>query len=270
MALTPIQRDVCRLLASERRRSGDSYIAGGVALSAALQTTRLSRDIDVFHDTEAAVTRSWERDRFTLEAAGYVIRPLRERSAYVEAAVSREGQELIMEWAGDSAFRFFPLVEDDALGLALHPFDLATNKTLALVGRAEVRDWIDVVACHERLQPLGYLAWASCAKDPGFTPAGIVEQAARSSRYTDEEIAPLAFEGTPPAAADLSRRWHGALEEARHIVAMLPVRHVGEAVITTQGELFTGAVDDLERVLRGNLLQFHRGRIGGAWPRVKG
>jgi hypothetical protein len=32
-------------------------------------------------------------------------------------------------------------------GLTLHPFDLATNKVLALVGRTEVRDWVDMVEC---------------------------------------------------------------------------------------------------------------------------
>lgn len=270
MALTPVQRDVCRILAAERRRYGESYLAGGVALSVALQTTRLSRDVDVFHDTAEAVARSWDRDRATLEAAGYTVLPLRERNGYVEATVERHGHTLVMEWARDSAFRFFPLVEDEALGLVLHPFDLGTNKTLALVGRAEARDWIDVIARHERLQPLGYLAWAACGKDPGFTPAGIVEQAARSSRYTDEELAPLAFDGAPPTAADLSRRWHAALAEARDIVNALPVAHVGEAVITAMGELFVGACTDLERAIGSRQLHFHRGRIGGAWPRVKG
>ena len=63
-----------------------------------------------------------------------------------------------MQWVRDSAFRFFPLVTHEQLGLVLHPFDLATNKVLALVGRLEVRDWIDVIECSRRLQPLGFLA----------------------------------------------------------------------------------------------------------------
>ncbi len=62
-------------------------------------------------------------------------------------------------WACSSGraprFASFPLVEDDDLGLARHPFDLATNKVLALVGRLEVRDWVDVLACDAGLQPLG-------------------------------------------------------------------------------------------------------------------
>jgi hypothetical protein len=48
------------------------------------------------------------------------------------------------------------LVEHEELGLVLHPFDLATNKVLALVGRLEVRDWVDVIECNDRIQPFGY------------------------------------------------------------------------------------------------------------------
>jgi hypothetical protein len=241
-----------------------------VALGMALQTNRLSRDLDLFHDTEDAVARSWERDRHLLEESGYAVAALRERPGYVEARISRQGHNLVIEWARDSAFRFFPLVEDDALGLTLHPFDLAANKVLALVGRLEARDWVDVIACHDRLQPLGYLAWAGCGKDPGFTPAGILEHARRASRYTDDELSSLAFEGPAPTASELSRTWHHALDSAQRIVAALPAEHVGTAVLTTMGELFTASAQDLERDRDVSGLQFHRGRIGGAWPRVRG
>jgi hypothetical protein len=269
MALTDLQRDVCRLLASARRDRGDSYLAGGAALSVALKTARLSRDLDIFHDTTEAVAASWASDRATLEQAGYAVRTLRERAGYVEAVVSRRDSGILMEWARDSAFRFFPLVEHEDMGLALHPFDLATNKVLALVGRLEVRDWIDVIDCHERLQPLGYLAWAACGKDPGFTPAGILEHARRTSRYTNDEVAALSFEGPAPAASDLSRRWRAALEQAAPTIAALPAERVGQAVCTWKGELFVDGPSELHDALATNAIQFHAGRIGGAWPAVK-
>lgn len=87
MALTALQRDVCRLLAAARRERRESCVAGGVALSVALKTARLSRDLDIFHDTTEAVARSWDRDRATLERSAYVVRTLRERPGYVEAIV---------------------------------------------------------------------------------------------------------------------------------------------------------------------------------------
>lgn len=269
MALTPLQRNICRLLADRRRTSGESYVAGGAALSVALDTLRLSRDLDVFHDTTEAVARSWDADRALLEAAGYLVTVLRERPGLVEASVALGEDSIIVEWARDSAFRFFPLVEHPDLGLTLHAFDLATNKVLALVGRLEARDWVDVIACGERLQQLGYLAWAACGKDPGFSPSGILELSLRSARYTAEELSALAFEGPPPDAADLSRRWHTAVERARAVIERLPPDHVGEAVLTTDGGFLQDDLPDLERTLAEGRVRFHRGRLGGAVPQVK-
>lgn len=51
---------------------------------------------------------------------------------------------VVVQWARDSAYRFFPLVRHDNLGLVLHPFNLATNKVLALV---------DTLSCDCELQP---------------------------------------------------------------------------------------------------------------------
>jgi hypothetical protein len=269
MALTALQRDVCRLLAARRRAGGESYVAGGVALNVALEAHRMSRDLDVFHDTTEAVARSWDRDRVALEHAGYGVSVVRERPGFVEATVSRPGQSLIVEWARDSAFRFFPLVEHDELGLTLHPFDLATNKILALAGRREARDWVDAITCDERLQPLGYLAWAACGKDPGFTPPGLVAHVQRV-RFSDAEMAALAFVGPPPTAADLSRRWHAALETARAIVEALPANEAGTAALSLDGHLYRGNAADVIRDLKAARLQFHAGRIGGAFPQARG
>ncbi len=104
---------------------------------------------------------------------------VRESAAFVEALVTGPEGRFVVEWARDSAFRFFPLMEDDVLGLTLHPFDLATNKVLALAGRLEVRNWIDVLTCDEQLQPFGYLAYAACGKDPGYNPVSLLELAKR-------------------------------------------------------------------------------------------
>lgn len=269
MALTQFQRRVLRVLADRRRSRGESYIAGGVALNVALDAQRLSRDFDLFHDTAEAVAAAFDADRTVLAEAGYRIAALRERIAYVEAEVSYEGDSVLVEWARDSAFRFFPLVEHAELGLTLHPFDLATNKVLALVGRLEVRDWIDVLTCDERLQPLGLLAWAACGKDPGFSPHAILEHAARTSRYTDEEVSALAFDGPPPRAVDLARRWHEALDVARASIAALPAEHAGEAVMVPEGDLFKGGPSEIRQALSRERLAFHRGRLGGALPEIR-
>jgi hypothetical protein len=95
MALTEFQRAICRLLA--RRRI----------------------DIDLFHDTIEAVEASPIADRGALQDAGLDVRLLRERPAYVEAEIRGPDETVLIEWARDSAFRFFPLVTHADLGLTL-------------------------------------------------------------------------------------------------------------------------------------------------------
>lgn len=269
MALTGFQRSVCRLLAQTRIASGESYVAGGVALNEILSAPRVSRDIDLFHDTERALLASWDADRAVLMANGLHVTVLHERPSYVEARVARADDAVLIEWARDSAFRFFPLVEHADLGLVLHPFDLATNKVLALVGRLEPRDWIDVIECNDRLQPIGYLAWAASGKDPGFTPQGILAGAARSGRYSAAEIAALDFAGPAPDAAEWSRRWHTLLDEANALVAALPAEQVGRCVLNASGNLFRGNQSQLLAAQRSGGVSFHAGSIRGAMPSIR-
>lgn len=266
MALTDLQRRVCRLLADNRIASGESYVAGGVALNELIGASRVSRDIDLFHDTDEALEASWHADRELLVHEGLSVRVLRERVGLVEAEVDDGTDRARLEWSRDSAFRFFPLQEHDELGLTLHPFDLATNKVLALVGRLEVRDWVDVIASDERIQPLGYLAWVASAKDPGFGPAAIIEAAARSSRYSAEEVGELTFEGGPPDAVKLGQTWHRMLEAARAIIAALPPDEAGNCVLDLDGDLLRAGPGELTAALTSGRVRFHRGTIRGAMP----
>ena len=174
-----------------------------------------------------------------------------------------------MQWARDSAYRFFPLIEDDIMGLVLHPFDLATNKVLAMAGRLEPRDWIDVINCDERLQPFGFLVWAACAKDPGFNPNSLLAVASRA-HYSQAEINALDFDATLPDAVALGTRWHAILRMARQIGEHLPAEEAGKCVITTARELFRGGIEELDKALGDKAIVFHEGRIGGSWPTIKG
>ncbi len=269
MALTPFQKSVCRLLAGNRIASGESYVAGGSALNELIAAPRISRDIDLFHDSEEAVAASWDSDRGLLEKQ-FDVSVLRDRPGFVEARVADEQDSVLLQWTRDSAYRFFPLIEHEELGLALHPFDLATNKVLALVGRLEVRDWVDVIECDSSIQPLGYLAWAACGKDPGFSPAAILEHARRSGRYSVDEVAELSFSSGPPDAADLSRRWHTILHASDALVAALPPEEVGRCVLAPSGALFRGGIGELEAALERGEIRFHAGCIRGALPQIHG
>ncbi|MDD2520859.1 MAG: hypothetical protein PHR34_07900 [Kiritimatiellae bacterium] len=268
MALSTYQVEVLRLLAARRKAGGESYVAGGVALNQALQASRRSRDIDLFHDTAEALIASWTADREALRAAGYDVAVLREAPSFVEALVALNSERILIQWTRDSAYRFFPLVEDELLGLTLHPLDLATNKVLALVGRMEPRDWMDVLECHVRLQPLGYLIWAAAGKDPGYTPDFLAEEASRH-HASQAELDLLDVDGPAPDAAQLSRQWKSAVAQAREILAPLPASRLGTCVLNADGSPCVVPPAQLPDNLASNQILFHPGRIGGAWPMLK-
>jgi hypothetical protein len=270
MALTETQRSAGRLIARNRIESGESYIAGGVALNTLLEAPRVSRGVDLFHDTREALLSTWQSDRTLLEEAGWRVIPVREFPSFVEADVLRGGDGIRMQWSFDSAYRFFPLVEHADFGLVLHPFDLATNKVLALVGRLEVRDWIDVVSCHDNLQPLGYLAWAAAGKDPGLNPVMVLEEASRSSRYTQADLDTLQFEGDTPSARDLSVRWRKILAESREVVGLLPEDRTGTCVLHSDGTLFRAGCESLEAALGEHRVLFRAGSVRGSLPTITG
>jgi hypothetical protein len=267
MAVTSFQSSILKLLAGHRQAIGESYVAGGVALNLLLNASRRSRDIDLFHDTEHALRESWRMDRECLVSAGYRLDVFRESPSFVEARVIREGEQTELQWVRDSAFRFFPLIEDDRLGLALHPFDLATNKVLAMAGRLEVRDWVDLLQADASVQPLGLLVWAACGKDPGYNPASLLA-AIRRHHYSQEEINMLDFDDEPPQAADLGSRWHAALNETASFFNLLPAEQAGTCVLADSGTLFNGSCQNLAAELAKNKVVFHKGHIRGAWPHI--
>lgn len=79
-----------------------------------------------------------------------------------------------------------PLVRDELGGLLLHPIDLAINKVLALAGRDEPRDFVDILFVHRSVLPLAGLSWAAVGKDPGLSPLSLLELLKR--RMADARI----------------------------------------------------------------------------------
>jgi len=238
-------------------------------LNLALAGTRISRDIGLFHDSSEALEASWKEDLELFEDRGLQIEMLRDVVGLKEALVRRGSESVLVQWARDSAYRFFPLVEHREVGLMLHSFDLATNKVLALVGRLEPRDWIDVLACDERIQPIGYLAWAACGKDPGFSPINILEEARRSGRYSQLELQELAFAGPSPDARELGARWHRILREAELVVDGLRGCPSGNCVLDRSGELCRLPASEIASAVSHRQLVFHPGSMRGSVPTVR-
>ncbi len=261
MPLSPFQVEVLRLIACNR--SPDSYVAGATVLHREKRTPRYSLDLDLFHDLEESVALCAEADATTLREAGYEVSWLLRTSAFHRAVTRLGAASLRIEWAHDSAFRFYPIQQDDRCGYRLHDADAAINKVLALAGRNEIRDFVDVLHLHDTYLSLGALAWAACGQDPGYTPDFLLEQTARHAAYTETDLHRLALR-EPLDLGALKRRWLTAMDEARTLVADLPASEVGSLYLDSQGSPATP--DPSSAGFRS--LTRHWGSVRGAWPTV--
>jgi hypothetical protein len=260
MALTDLQRRVLRAIA--KNRSPDSHIAGGSALMR--NTGRVSADIDVFYDASEAVARSAESDIATLIGEGLSVAEVSPRREGVMEAVITDDQGLsvVIRWAEDSAFRFFPAVKDDVFGYRLHDLDLALNKILAMAGRREPRDYYDVVRLHQTGVPLAALAWAAPAKDPGFTPELIIDEINRNSNYRESQLQADINAPDLPRARVLKETLLSASREARDLFPQLPLEQVGHLYLD-RGQ--HAVLPDPPGVKEGRLV-LHGATLRGAWP----
>lgn len=262
--LTDLQRELLALLA--RSRDSDGYLAGGTALHAASSSSRFSEDLDIFHDSAEAVAKSFARDSAVLEAAGYRIRVRLSQPGFIRAIVEADDQESTrIDWAHDSAWRFMPLVRLDGGGLVLHEIDLAINKALTLAGRDEARDFVDILYAHEHVLPLGALSWAAVAKDPGFTPASLLEQLKRRGRYRPEEIDRIEL-AAPFDLVYAKAVWRAALSDADKFIRERPHEEVGCLYYSPSRDGFVVPSPGVSLKEQG--LVPHFGQSGGVLPRV--
>ena len=205
MPLTAFQSEVLAVLAANR--SETSHFAGGLVLNAAPDSARFSHDFDIFHEVAEEVACASEADAASLRAAGFIVEPSRpwEKPAdFRKARVTRGADHVEVDWAADSAFRFFPIERDPQLGWRLHLFDMATNKALTLSARTETRDYVDIVELH-RTFPLPAICWAACGKDPGFTPLSLLKMMRRFARLDPAKLEEIRAHVIDPRA--LKEAW---------------------------------------------------------------
>ncbi|MES1181017.1 MAG: nucleotidyl transferase AbiEii/AbiGii toxin family protein [Verrucomicrobiota bacterium] len=263
MPLGEFEKTILRLLAVNR--NPESYVAGATVFLRREDSLRRSQDIDVFHDTAESLRRAAAQDAAALKKNGYQLEWTEQQDLFRRAVVSQAGQATKMEWAYDSAFRFFPVQSDPEMGYVLHPLDSATNKLLALAGRGEVRDYLDVLFLHQKVLSLGALAWAACGKDGGFTPQFLIEEAQRLAHYPAARLNTLLLQ-KPMDLVECKRRWLEALAAAKILFLKLSPEEVGCLYLDAEGRAVTPdpAASNFSQLRR------HYGCIGGAWPSVMG
>jgi len=241
MPLTEFQRTVLGFIVGNR--SEISHFAGGLVLNAADDSARFSHDFDMFHDAIEDLAQASERDVQTLETAGLeVIRVNRDGAwekpvSFRKAIVKKAGEKVELDWAQDTAFRFFPIIPDPLLGWRLHLFDMAINKALALSARTETRDYVDIVELGRRY-PLEVILWAACGKDPGFNPLSLLKMVIRFAKIDPLELDKIKARNLDPFA--LKEEWIAMHDKAREEMTLLANEQldlpIGVAFVDENGE----------------------------------
>lgn len=146
------------------------YLTGGTALSAFYLRHRKSRDLDFFSDIEELITPfsfKWEealqKEKFQIE------RKIGFRS-FVELNVSSQEESTIIHFGLDSPYRIEPVKDSRRFqGLKIDNLtDIGANKLLALFGRANLRDFIDVYFLLKQKFQKQEIINNAKRKDPGF------------------------------------------------------------------------------------------------------
>lgn len=257
--LSEIQEAVLRLLAAHR--SSGSHLAGAAAIHSARGSLRFSGDLDLFHDRESAVGKSFTTDRASLEEDGYSVQVLLSQPGFIRARVASELGSVLIDWAHDSAWRFMPTVEIEGIGHVLHPVDLAVNKVLALSGRDEPRDWIDTLYLDENFIPMGALIWAAAGKDPGLNPRMLLDLLRRKGKIHQRDMDRLQF-GREIDLSSMHQQWRCALTDAESFIESRPSEEAGHLYLSGKGLFFAPK--------EGETYQLHAPERGGVLPKVGG
>ena len=262
MPLRGFEKSLLRLLAAHR--NPESFVAGATVLLRDPESHRRSQDIDVFHDTVESLTIASDNDCRVLREHGYTATMDKAQETFRRAIVSNTEGTTKVEWVFDSAFRFFPIEPDPELGYVLNFWDAATNKLLAMAGRGELRDYLDVLYLDRKHLSLGALAWAASGKDLGFTPQFVLEEAQRLAHYARPALEKIDLT-EPVDLVDCKKHFRKACDAAFLLFNQLPAEEVGCLYLNEQNIPVTPdpAAPDFAKLRR------HYGSVRGAWPVIR-
>lgn len=116
-------------------------LAGGAALIARGDVERRTEDLDFFGLDPRSVDRLLPAATEALQEAGFEIRVVRAASGFARLSVQQGHDRTEVDLAADA--RLMP-AELGPLGRTLAGEELAVDKVLAVFGRAEARDFVDL------------------------------------------------------------------------------------------------------------------------------
>ena len=159
--LTPLQEEVAALIAA-LAEAKDFALAGGAALIMREQIERRTRDLDFFGLSAAAVDRLVPAAEQALRRSGFDVERVLSGAGFAQLVVQGFGEQTEVDLAADA--RLFPAELGRAGIPLLSSEELAVDKVLAVFGRAEARDFIDLMAVETQFD-LGRLFTLAAEKD---------------------------------------------------------------------------------------------------------
>jgi len=164
--LTPLQQEFLEVFAGLPDKS-QFYLTGGTALAEYFLGHRLSFDLDFFTGVEGLILPTSYQIEAACQRRKLSLQVVRRFSTLVEFLLEKGNDNLKIDLALDSPFRFAPPVPTPA-GILVNDYqDLRVDKLLAYYGRAEPRDAIDVFFILQT-EPVEPLLEQAAQKDPGF------------------------------------------------------------------------------------------------------
>lgn len=183
--LTKFQLRLARLFLAMPEASGFA-LAGGAALIFWKAVDRGTVDLDFFTATGEEITLAAERFRARLRDEGLDFDVVQSSPAFVRMAIHHPAtKETVLVDVGHD-YRLQDAVATE-IGSVLSVEELAADKLLALFGRAEARDFVDVFALHRRLGFARMLQLAK-QKDPGLDLHVLAGMLARFERLPRREF----------------------------------------------------------------------------------
>ena len=205
--LTALQRDLIDLITA-LPEAGPFGLAGGAALIARGVVDRLTEDLDYFTVDPGAVSQLADAITRVAKDAGLDVRTIQSGGAFVRLEIQRGSETCQVDLAQDVRIR--PL-ETTGVGPVLALEELAADKVLAVFGRAEARDFVDLHALRARFGWSRLLAFAA-EKDTGFDLDHFLAALGAFDRLETSEF-PLGEDGYRALRDDV-RAWRDELSSA--------------------------------------------------------
>lgn len=212
--LSPLQARIAVVLARLPEAEGFA-LAGGAALIVHEVISRETRDLDFFTPSASDVGTVLPGFQQALAREGLTATAEQVLEGFARLTVTDGTETTTVDLASD--YRLRPPVET-AVGRVVAEDELAADKVLALAGRVEARDYLDVARLVERHGSFEALCRLAEQKDPGFRRWALADMLRHFDRIARDDF-PLRdedYETLRRRVAD----WRLALE--RHVDRQAP------------------------------------------------